>query len=54
MILGIEVILSIVFYERKKIIFYGKNLELTKNNTANNVFLYQIFPYYRLSPIFQK
>ena len=30
--------LSVVSYERKKIIDYEKNLKLTKNNTFNNVF----------------
>ena len=36
MILRLEMILSGVFYERKNIIFYEKNLKLRKNNTFNS------------------
>ena len=32
-------------YERKNIIFYGKNLKLTKNNTIDNFFCNKIFAY---------
>ena len=38
MILKVEIILLAVFYERKNIILYVKNLKLTKNNTFNNAF----------------
>ena len=44
MILKVEIILSIISYERKYIIFYEKNLKLTKNSTFNNVFLIEFFP----------
>ena len=36
MILRLEMILSGVFYERKNMIFYEKNLKLRKNNTFNS------------------
>ena len=52
MILRLEMILSVVFYERINIIFYEKNLKLTKNNTFNNVFCNTILPYYRFLIIF--
>ena len=45
-------ILTIVFYERENMIFYGKNLKLTKNNTLNNFFCDRIFPYNIFLPIF--
>ena len=38
MILRLEIILSVVFHERKNIIIYKKNLKLSKNNTFNDVF----------------
>ena len=38
MILRHEIILSVMYYERKIIIFYGKNFKLTKNHTFNNFF----------------
>ena len=38
MIIRLEIILSVVFYGRKKITFYEKNLKLMKNNTLNNIF----------------
>ena len=38
MILRLETVLSIAFYERKNIIFYVKDVKLTKNNTFNHVF----------------
>ena len=37
-ILKVEMLLSVVFYERKNIIFYEKNFKLMKNNTFNDVF----------------
>ena len=37
MILRFEIILSIVSYERKNIIFYERNLKHTKNNAFNTV-----------------
>ena len=43
MILSPEIISSIVSYERENIIFHGKNLRLTKNNTFNNVFAIEFF-----------
>ena len=42
MILRLEMILSVVSYERKNII-HEKNLKLTKNNTFNNVFVIEFF-----------
>ena len=36
--LRIEIILSVVSYERKNIIVYEKNVKLSNNNTFNNVF----------------
>ena len=33
MILRVEIILSVMFYQRKKIIFCEKAFELTENNT---------------------
>ena len=39
MILRFEMILLVVSYKKKNIIFYEKNPKLTKNNTFNNVFL---------------
>ena len=50
----VEMILLAVSYERKNIIFYEKNLKLTKHNTFNNVFYNRIFPYNFLLPIFLK
>ena len=44
MISRFEMILSVIFYERKNII-YGKILKLTKNNTFNNGFCNRIFSY---------
>ena len=43
-ILRLKTILSVVFYERKNIIFYEQNSKLTTNNTFNSVFLIRIFP----------
>ena len=54
MILRLEMILSIVSYERKNIFFYEKHLKLTINNTFDNSFYDRIYPYYRFLPIFQK
>ena len=34
----LEITLSVVPYKRKQIIFYGKNLKITKNNIFNNVY----------------
>ena len=45
MSLRIEMILSIVFHERKNIIFYEKNLIFMKNDTFNNVFCNKFFSY---------
>ena len=43
MILRLEIILSsVVFNERKNIIFYKKNLKLTDKNTFNNGFCNKI------------
>ena len=42
MISRLEIILSIVSYERKKIISYEKEFKFTKNNTFNNVFYNRI------------
>ena len=39
---------------KKNIIFYEKNLKLSKNNTFNNVFCNRIFTYYPFLPIFWK
>ena len=39
MILKLEVILLVVFYERKNIIFHLKNVKLMINNTFDDVFL---------------
>ena len=36
MILRLEMILSIVSYERKNMFFYEKHSKLTKNNTFND------------------
>ena len=36
MILRLEMILSVMSYGRKNIIFYEQNLKLTENNTFNN------------------
>ena len=47
-------ILSIVSYERKNIIFYDKNLKLRKNNYFNNVFCNQTFSYCCFLSIFKK
>ena len=38
MILRLEIILLLVSYERKPIIFYEKHLRLMENNTLNNYF----------------
>ena len=46
-----EIILSVVFYERKNIIFYERNLKFTKNNTFNNIICDTIFLYQRFLPI---
>ena len=48
MILKLEIILSDVSYERKKITFSGKKLKLTNSDTFNNVF------YNRISPILKE
>ena len=42
-ILRLEMILSVISYERKNVIFYEKNFKLTKSNTFNNVFGNQFF-----------
>ena len=47
-------ILSIMSYKRKDIIFYEKHVKLTKNNTFNNVFCNGVFPHYRFLSIFPK
>ena len=52
MILRLEKILSVVAYKRKNIIFYEKNLKLTKNNTSDNDSCNTILPCYRFIPIF--
>ena len=52
MILKHEIILPVVSYDKKNIIFYEKNLKLTKNNTFNNVSCNKIFPYNRFLSIF--
>ena len=54
MILGLKSILSVVFYERKKIILYKQNFKVMNNNTFNNVFCNRIFPYYSFLLIFKK
>ena len=36
-------ILSVVSFERKNIIFYKKNFKHTKNNTINNTFVIEFF-----------
>ena len=54
MILGLEIILSVVSSERKNIVFHEQNQKLTKNNTFNDFFFNRIFPYYRFLPIFKK
>ena len=54
MILRLEMILLVVSYERKNIIFYEKNLKCTKNNNFNIVFLNIIFPYYHFLQFFKK
>ena len=38
-------ILLVVSYERKNIIFHDKNFKLTKNNTFKNDFCNRLFPY---------
>ena len=43
-----------VVFWKKNIVFHGKNLKLTKNNTFNNVFYNRVFPYYRLLIMFWK
>ena len=53
MIQGLEKILSVMFYERKNII-YVKNFKLTKKNTFNSGFCNRFFSYYRSLPIFYK
>ena len=40
MILRLEMVLSVMFYERKNMIFHRKNLKLAKNNTFHNVDVY--------------
>ena len=52
-ILKLEMILSVVSYERKNIL-YEKNLKLTKNNTFNNVLWNRIFSYNRFLAMFKK
>ena len=39
MILRVEIILSVMFYQRKKIIFCEKAFELTENNTLITFFV---------------
>ena len=53
MILRLEMITSVVSYEKKNI-FHERNLKLTKNTIFNDVFCNRIFPYCRFLPIFQK
>ena len=48
---ALKMILSIVFYGLKNIIFYEKNVELTKNNISN-IFSNRNFLYYRFAQIF--
>ena len=43
-----------MFYERKSIILYDKNLKLKQNNYFNNGFFNWTFSYYRFLPIFKK
>ena len=52
MILKLEMILSVVFYGRKTIIFYEKNLKLTENYTFNNFLRNRT--YHLFLPIFKK
>ena len=47
MILGLEIMLSFVSNERKKMIYYEKMFKLTINSSFNNVFRNIIFPFYR-------
>ena len=47
-------LLSIVIYEKRNIIFYTTNLKLTKKYTLINVFCNRIFRYYQFLPIFWK
>ena len=55
MVLKLEMILSIVSYEKKNIIiFYENYSKLTKNTTLNNLFRHRIFPYYPFLPILKK
>ena len=54
MILRLEMISSAAFNERKNIIFYEQNSELTKNNTCNNFFYTKIFSYYCIVSNFWK
>ena len=51
MILGITMILSIVSYGIKNIIFNEKNVQLAENNYFNNVFCNRTFSY---CPILKK
>ena len=53
MILRLGMMLSVVCYE-KSIIFYKKNLTLTKNSTFNIIFCNRILPHYHFSPILLK
>ena len=53
-ILRFEMILSVMSYERKNIIFYGRNLKFTKKNTFDHFFVIEFFSYYRFIQIFQK
>ena len=43
MILRLEMILSVVSYEKKNIIFYEKNLKPTTNNTFNDLLKFNHF-----------
>ena len=54
MILRLEIILLVVSYKWKNIIFHEENFKLTKNNTFNDVFCNRSFPYYRSLLIIQK
>ena len=43
MILRFEMILSVVFFKRKKILFYEKNLKLEKHILPNILIMFFVF-----------
>ena len=49
-----EMTLSVASYVRKKIIYFEKNVKLTKNKTFNNSFFKTIFLYFHSLSIFLK